>query len=130
MATLIGPDGSATVDGSSVGADVLAGVTGWELKPEGLCRDERCMLVPDDLRSAAEGRGGDGVDAAALWERLGWPVVRSGDDVYLGEGAEVRAETLAGAIAPDFTLTDLAGVEHSLSDHRGKKVLLVSWAPW
>ena len=80
--------------------------------------------MPDELRS------GDGVDAVALWERLGWPVVRAGDDLYLGEGAEVRAQALTGGVAPDFTLSDLQGTSHSLSDHRGKKVLLVSWAPW
>lgn len=124
MATLVGPSGSATVGGSHVDARTLATVAGWDLEPEGLCRGDVCLLVPDDLRS------GDGVDAVALWERLGWPVLRSGDDLYLGEGAETRAGALAGTVAPDFTLQDLDGVSHSLSDHRGKKVLLVSWAPW
>jgi peroxiredoxin len=32
--------------------------------------------------------------------------------------------------APDFELPDLAGRKHRLSDHRGKKVLLASWASW
>ena len=32
--------------------------------------------------------------------------------------------------APDFSLPDLDGKMHSLSEHRGKKVLLVSWASW
>jgi len=32
--------------------------------------------------------------------------------------------------APDFTLPDLDGKLHSLSDYRGKKVLLMSWASW
>jgi peroxiredoxin len=30
--------------------------------------------------------------------------------------------------APDFTLGDLDGNLHSLSDHRGKKVVLLTWA--
>lgn len=124
MATLVGPSGTAPIDADHVDGPTLAGVVGWELKPEGLCRDDVCLLVPDDLRS------GDGVDAVALWERLGWPVLRARDDLYLGAGAEVRAQALAGGVAPDFTLRDLHGVSHSLSDHRGKKVLLVSWAPW
>lgn len=125
MATLVGPSGTATVDGRHVDGPALAAVTGWELKPEGLCRGDACLLVPDDLRS------GDGVDAVALWERLGWPLVRSGEDLYLGAGAEIRAQALVGGgVAPDFTLRDLQGESHSLSDHRGKKVLLVSWAPW
>jgi peroxiredoxin len=32
--------------------------------------------------------------------------------------------------APDFTLPDIDGKQHSLSDYRGKKVLLLSWASW
>ncbi len=35
-----------------------------------------------------------------------------------------------GKTAPDFTLTDLAGKEHKLSDYRGKDVVLVFWATW
>ncbi|TNF28653.1 MAG: TlpA family protein disulfide reductase [Deltaproteobacteria bacterium] len=33
-------------------------------------------------------------------------------------------------MAPDFTLVDLDGVKHTLSDYRGQKVLLLFWAPW
>ncbi|MHC4482375.1 MAG: peroxiredoxin family protein [Planctomycetota bacterium] len=32
--------------------------------------------------------------------------------------------------APDFTVTDLTGKEHKLSDYRGKDVMLVFWATW
>ena len=35
-----------------------------------------------------------------------------------------------GDEAPDFTLPDAAGRLHRLSEHRGKKVLLVTWASW
>ena len=35
-----------------------------------------------------------------------------------------------GKTAPDFTLTDLAGKQHRLSDYRGKDVILVLWATW
>jgi peroxiredoxin len=35
-----------------------------------------------------------------------------------------------GKPAPDFTLTDIAGKEHKLSDYRGKNVLIVFWATW
>ncbi len=34
------------------------------------------------------------------------------------------------AVAPDFTLRDLSGVSVSLSDYRGKVVLLNFWATW
>jgi peroxiredoxin len=35
-----------------------------------------------------------------------------------------------GRPAPDFTLKDLDGNEHKLSDYRGKQVMLVFWATW
>ncbi|MHC4474570.1 MAG: TlpA family protein disulfide reductase [Planctomycetota bacterium] len=35
-----------------------------------------------------------------------------------------------GKEAPEFTVTDLAGKEHKLSDYRGKDVMLVFWATW
>jgi hypothetical protein len=125
MATIVSTRGSTTTDGTSLdGAELLA-VTGWELKPEGLCRGDVCLLVPDALRT------GDRVDVVRLWEHLGRPVLTSGDDtVFLGEDAATKPAANAGAPAPDFALRDLAGREHRLSEHRGKKVFLASWAPW
>jgi len=35
-----------------------------------------------------------------------------------------------GQVAPDFTLTDIAGKQHRLSDYRGKNVMLIFWATW
>jgi hypothetical protein len=49
---------------------------------------------------------------------------------YVGASAVERGATLASLVAPDFTLPDLDGKLHSLSEHRGKKVLLVAYASW
>ena len=35
-----------------------------------------------------------------------------------------------GEQSPDFTLTDLAGKSHTLSNYRGRNVLLIFWATW
>jgi peroxiredoxin len=35
-----------------------------------------------------------------------------------------------GKQAPDFTMTDINGKEHKLSDYKGKEVILVFWATW
>ena len=110
--------------------DQAAAVSGWALRPEGLCRGDICVPVP---AGAAEEFVADGkVNLAAFWDHMGMPVASSTDgDVWaLGEGAENRAADLRSLAAPDFTLPDLAGVRHSLSDHRGKKILLATWASW
>ena len=45
--------------------------------------------------------------------------------------AETAAETEAETVpAPDFTLTDQYGEEHTLSDYRGKTVFLNFWGTW
>ena len=124
MLTLVTPLGATPSDDGWLEADALAAATGWHLRPEGLCRDDVCLLVPDELRRD------EAVDAVGLWARLGRPVLRSGDAVYLGEDAASKPALGVGDLAPDFTLQDLAGREHWLSDHRGKKVFLTSWAPW
>jgi peroxiredoxin len=35
-----------------------------------------------------------------------------------------------GREAPDFTLTDINGKKHKLSDYRGKNVMIIFWATW
>lgn len=100
--------------------------TGWTLKPEGMCQGPLCVPLPADTT-----RNGS-VDVAAFWRRLDRPVVRdsSGGTWMLGAGADERNAALAGQVAPDFTLPDLAGVAHRLSDLRGRKVFLTTWASW
>ncbi len=44
------------------------------------------------------------------------------------EGVRVAPEV--GAIAPEFTLLNTSGQEVSLSDHRGKVVMINFWATW
>jgi cytochrome c-type biogenesis protein len=41
-----------------------------------------------------------------------------------------QRQGLSSFDAPDFTLPDMNGNTHSLSDFRGKKVLLLTWASW
>jgi len=101
-------------------------VTGWTLKPEGMCRDDLC--VPLGAAMLADGR----VDVAGFWQQIGNPVAsdRAGETWVLGAGAEARNAALAGLEAPDFALPDLAGKVHRLSDYRGQKVFLTTWASW
>lgn len=45
-------------------------------------------------------------------------------------GVDLNAYPDRGYAAPEFTLRDLNGKEHSLSDYRGKVILLNVWATW
>ena len=49
---------------------------------------------------------------------------------YLGVTSADRATALSSLEAPDFTLPDLEGRQHSLSPHRGRKVLLIAYGSW
>lgn len=108
----------------------LEAATGWSLEVEGLCREGMCVPLPPGRE--ADFVRADRVDAAAVWRHLGKPVLHdtSGEVWSLGESADVRTASLTSLEALDFTLPDAAGRPHSLSDYRGKKVLLVSWASW
>jgi len=109
----------------------LQAATGWELKPQGLCRDERCVPIPPARREQFL-RAGDLVNLAALARQLGQPVVHDDSHAlwFFGESADARRATLASLKAPDFRLPDIDGNPHSLSDYKGRKVLLLSWASW
>ena len=101
-------------------------VTGWTLKPEGMCRDDLCVPLP------ASAIGTNEVDVAAFWRKLGGPVVatRTGDVWALGAPPDERNAALEGLAAPDFTLPDVDGTPRTLSSLRGKKVFLATWASW
>ena len=116
----------STRDGLWMSAADAWKVTGWTLKPEGMCRDERCVPLP-----AAAVKGGE-VDVEAFWQRLGGPVIasREGDVWALGAPADERNAALEGLQAPNFTLPDVDGKPRTLSQLRGKKVFLATWASW
>jgi hypothetical protein len=99
---------------------------GWALTPEGLCRDGLC--VPRRAGTSGE----DGIDLAELAATLGRPLAVDVAEraAYLGVGVADRAGALASLMAPDFSLPDLQGRMHSLSERRGKKVFLVAYASW
>ena len=104
---------------------------GWRLRPEGLCRDALCVPVPPARRTEFV-RADGGVNLAALARHRGQAVVHDeAASVWVcGPAGEVRDATRRSLVAPDFTLPDLEGRLHSLSQFRGRKVLLNSWASW
>ena len=102
---------------------------GWTEKPEGLCAGEVCVPLQGRAKALAEnGR----IDAAGFWRHLDRPVAhdRAGRVWVFGAGAEQRRRQLANLHAPDFSLPDLQDSLHRLTDYRGKKVFLATWASW
>ena len=129
MATVLTDTGTHAVPASGgllLSPQEMARITGWTLKPEGLCRDELCVPLAPAMRQ------GDRIDAAAFWRHLGHPVAqdRAGETWVLGTGPDQRNTALAGLQAPDFALPDLNGRVHRLSDYRGNKIFLTTWASW
>jgi hypothetical protein len=106
----------------------LPSLMGWTLKAEGLCRNERCVLVPD--RSALG--DADQIDLRAVSSLLDRPIAVDETARLVAVGAERahRRSALNDLKAPDFTLPDLDGTWHALSDHRSKKRLLVAFSSW
>lgn len=106
---------------------------GFELKPQGVCRDELCFPMPrsrehEFVRKRA---GKSWFNLVAFAQLVQQPIAH--DEAfsiwYFGLRSDQR-QVLSSLKAPDFTLPDMNGKTHSLSDFRGKKVLLLTWASW
>jgi hypothetical protein len=105
-----------------VSAAELERVTGWALKPEGLCRDERCVPFA--------GASADAIDLADISRALGMPLVEERRAGLWALGQEAGGTALASATLPDIALPDLDGRPFRFSSLRGRKALIVAWASW
>lgn len=130
--TIVASDGITRMDltageAGRLAAPLDATLFGWRRKPHGWCRGDACIPA----FRARDVEYGDGVDLPGFAELLGMSVVpdTAARVVGVGAGAPDR-DRLASGMAPDFTLRDLDGRSHTLSDHRGSKVALVMWASW
>lgn len=101
---------------------------GWTLEPEGMCQGERCVPLPAALKDVDEsGR----LNFTGFARYLEMPVLRHRESNTWSIGGEPPPPFPSPAkLAPDFTLPGLDGVSHSLSQYRGRKIFLVSWASW
>jgi hypothetical protein len=116
-------DGRILVDAAR-----LPDALGWELKPEGLCRDDVCVPVRDPAALFSDDR----VDLEAVGAALGRTVVVDADAgvAAVALDGETRRRALNELVAPSFELPDLDGNPHALEEWRGRKKLLVAFASW
>ena len=117
------------VDGERVLLDAasLRELSGWELKPEGLCRDDVCVPVRDPHLTV------DGaIDVDRFAAALARPVVVDAANgvVALGERSADRRGPIEAGVAPDFTLPQLAGGTFTFSSLGRRKKLLLAWSSW
>ncbi len=106
---------------------VLAGLTGCgEENPP--AEDPNAATETPTAETEGEQAMMDPLDAAANLFRE--PSVNLQNVVKGAKTWSPAAEQWWGKIAPDFTLTDIDGNVHTLSDYRGKNVIVVIWTTW
>lgn len=121
--TVLDGDRTTTVesDGLLLTADAVLHATGWELKPEGLCRGDACLpgslTAPVSLLDIA----------AALRRPLAVESLPEQTVAVLGEPGGQTVQT--GSQAPAMTLPDVDGNDVQVT-RTGAKTALVAWSTW
>src|SRR5437899_2976668 len=80
--------------------------TGWKLRPEGACKGDLCVPLPDET--------GDPLDVRLLAERLRMPLVRDETHGLWALGPERVGRTLPSAEMPELVLPDRHGRDFDL----------------
>ncbi len=139
-ATIVSEDVATEVNDASSAAGQLWITTAdlsraahFEVKPQGVCRAELCFPLPKARKGEFLERrdGKEYFNLAAFARLVHQPFAHQAvpDVWYFGLRPDQQTQ-LISLDAPDFTLPDINGKPHSLSDFRGKKVLLLTWASW
>lgn len=104
----------------------LLRINGFEIKPQGACREDICIPIPRVMMR------GDLFNLTAFAGRVGQKFIADpAARVWsFGEIPVVQGAYVDSRMAPDVTVPDRKGRPVRLSQFRGKKVLLVTWASW
>lgn len=112
----------------AISLDDFANITGWQLKPEGLCIAETCVPVRDTDTLTNQSQ----IDLVEFARVTNQNIVvnQQRKVAALGEHADTRSEAMATLDAPDFRLPDIHGKQVSFSDFNRRKRLLLAWSSW
>jgi len=102
----------------------LPRINEFELKPQGACRADMCIPVPKALKN------GEWFNLTGFSRKLGQTYIADSGVWSFGEMPVMRGSFYSSRIAPDFAVPDRTGKIVHLSDFRGKKVLVFTWASW
>jgi hypothetical protein len=136
VVTDIGPSAIDTRDAADLWITTadLTRATKFVIKPQGVCRDELCFPIPKDRKDRLVARQGrDTIFNLSEFARMvHQPVAvdQKNSVWFFGARQAAQNDFVQTLQAPNFTLPDLSGKMHSLSDFRGKKVVLITWASW
>jgi hypothetical protein len=112
----------------------LPRVNDFVLKPEGACLADLCVPVRQDRDSErfVRRRRQAWFNVTELARRLQQAYTRDVEHSVwsFGNIPATRSAFLQSAMAPDFALPNREGKLVRLSDFRGKKVLVITWASW
>jgi len=102
----------------------LPRINDFEVKPQGACRADICIPISKDLRR------GEWLNLTGFARKVRQTFVADSGVWSFGEIPVVRGGFYRSRMAPDFAVPDRAGRTVHLSDFRGKKVLVLTWASW
>lgn len=102
----------------------LPRVNQFEVKPQGACRADVCIPLSKTLKD------GSWFNLTGFASKIGQQFIADQNVWSFGEIPVLRGSFYNSRIAPDFAVPDRKGRVVHLSDFRGKKALVVTWASW
>jgi hypothetical protein len=118
-------DKTRVVDGNLwVQSKDLPRINQFEVKPQGACRADVCIPLWKTLKN------GDWFNLTGFARKIGETIVSAQNAYSFGEIPVLRGSFYNSRIAPDFAVPDRQGKIVHLSDFRGKKALVITWASW
>jgi hypothetical protein len=102
----------------------LPRINEFEVKPQGACRAGVCIPLSKTLKD------GPWFNLTGFAHKIGEQVVAEQNVYSFGEIPVLRGAFYNSRIAPDFAVPDRQGKIVHLSDFRGKKTLVITWASW